>query len=387
MRSMAQTAAARHTVMRAKRHALKSRHAAVDASSSRDVSAALQGFTRGRRLSNISSSSSRTSRRSRSSSSSSSSSSSRSSSRRLGGSGRRASRLRRRRRRSVRSVPREVAHSPAYGTSSSNAFHKRREDDISRLAEGGAAPQLVDALNDGSSPVDAEAGTAVLKRQGFAGVLRSASQRLLTITAPVDHEPPEYDDGVFGVSSSMDAAKTPGVLGVVRKHVDWSQPDMVRPTMFARRRVLKRDPVLMSIHRLRHAARHVRHDHLLSLMGPWWFMATAANTCSVVYAAMALILGEAAVPGAGRLLLAFAAFLDWIMLLQYFKYNGHYSLMMRTMKMGLPAIIQNVTGALPIFFSFIVICVVFFGQYTERFDNIAWSAISLFAVRCHGERF
>lgn len=139
-------------------------------------------------------------------------------------------------------------------------------------------------------------------------------------------------------------------------------------------------PLLQSIQRLRHAARHVRHRHLLTLGSFWGMLSTIANICNVVYAVMSLSLGEAAVPGAGRIFLATAVFLDWVTLLQYFRYNGNYFLCLRTFKLSGPEIFRTMVGTVPIFIAFACFATATFGSLTERFDGIAWSCITFFAV-------
>jgi hypothetical protein len=139
-------------------------------------------------------------------------------------------------------------------------------------------------------------------------------------------------------------------------------------------------PLLRSIHRIRHAARHVRHRHLLALASPWPVISTIANVFNVVYALLSLYLGEAAVPGEGKVLLGLAAALEWFALCQYLKYNGNYYLMVRTFLLAYPYIAKNILGALPVYMAFTVFGCLAFGSMTERFDGISWSSITFFAV-------
>lgn len=48
---------------------------------------------------------------------------------------------------------------------------------------------------------------------------------------------------------------------------------------------------------------------------------------------------------------------------------------------SLPAILLNIAGALPVYFSFAIFGCMVFGGLTERFDGLPFSAITLFAVR------
>jgi len=152
------------------------------------------------------------------------------------------------------------------------------------------------------------------------------------------------------------------------------------PLSKADKRLLSQTPLMRSVHRLRHAARHVKPRNLLSLVEPWWALSTVANVFNFVYAALSLVYGEAAVPGAGRVFLACAVALDWLTLLQYFKYNGNYYLLVRTFRTSAPAILRNVAGSLPIFGVFAICGMLLFGGVTERFDGLPFSSITLFAV-------
>lgn len=139
-------------------------------------------------------------------------------------------------------------------------------------------------------------------------------------------------------------------------------------------------PVLRALHGLRHAARHLLPGHLLALVDPFFLVSTVANVCNVVYSCSALIVGTAAIPNAGRLVLGLAVALDWITLVAYLKYNGNYYLLQRTFATSAPAILRNVAGSLPIFAVFALLGMTLFGTLTERFDGLPWSSITLFAV-------
>ena len=95
---------------------------------------------------------------------------------------------------------------------------------------------------------------------------------------------------------------------------------------------------------------------------------------------MSMYLGEAAVPGNGRLLLGLAGALDWLLIIQYFKFNGDFFLFGRTLGLSGPMIGANVVGAVPVFLAFATSGCVLFGHLNERFDGVQNAALSLFAV-------
>ena len=141
----------------------------------------------------------------------------------------------------------------------------------------------------------------------------NAQDGTVTATVPTTAAAAEedVDDGdMFELQALADAGRA-----ALQRNLDWSQPDMVRPSVRLRVGAPADSPLLESVHRLRHAARHLKPGDLLCLLDPWFFLSTAANVCNIVYACESLILGEASVPDAGKVLLGLAAALDWVTLL------------------------------------------------------------------------
>jgi hypothetical protein len=184
-----------------------------------------------------------------------------------------------------------------------------------------------------------------------------------------------------------------------------------------------------SVALLRRALLRLTLDDIAGLASPWWpLLSTAANASSIAYAGetqqlavavernrlttpttsspalsfirnpslchVAFTQGHLAAswaahsaaggggppPLAARSALAAAAALEWVGLLQYFKFDGNYYLLGRTLGISAPMMAWNAAGAVPLFLSFATAGVVLFGAGNERFDGLPAAAVTLFAV-------
>ena len=147
--------------------------------------------------------------------------------------------------------------------------------------------------------------------------------------------------------------------------------------------VVPRDetPLGAATRRTLEAARRVSPLLLFDALGatPWPLIATVANALCVAFACWTFAVGEVAGYG-GRAVLSIGTGLLWISLLQYFKFDGNYYLLGRTLSLSAPMMAWTVLGAIPVYLAFATSACVLFGGINERFDGLPRSAISLFAI-------
>jgi hypothetical protein len=113
----------------------------------------------------------------------------------------------------------------------------------------------------------------------------------------------------------------------------------------------------------------------------WNIMSQLGAACTLLFGLYSLLSGEHVETRFWlKLLLGLGCFLQYLSVVQFFETSPRYNVLVLTLKRGIPRVAHFLLGTSPLFFGFMLLGMVLFGDHCDGFGDLGSTAATLFAV-------